>query len=266
LTKGYLLLATRDDLLAQSLELLAGGGNPSIASDRWYRESVAAAQNPGELRLVMNLESLLKSIHFRSYWVQRNASMLRHYWAGVVDVKRTSANITDSRVFLRLPEESAPTAVEAATVSNLIALVPAEAGVYKTSSVDQASDVAALLVEKLIGPQTSRLRDVRYAPTAISIGGAAGSESDMEVRIDERPLPRDAGISDSVGAARLMVENGQTRGFLLGFGIRASVPTTRVLCPPLILQMSGERMERRPSFQAIWEASVSFFQGLQRFA
>ena len=59
--KGYLLLATRDDLVAQSLELLAGGPNPSIASDRWYRDSTAAASNTGELRLVMNLEALVKS-------------------------------------------------------------------------------------------------------------------------------------------------------------------------------------------------------------
>ena len=79
--KGYLLLATRDDLLAQALELLAGGGNPSVASDRWYREATAAAPNSGELRLVMNLETLVKSVYFRSYWVQRNASTLRRYWA-----------------------------------------------------------------------------------------------------------------------------------------------------------------------------------------
>jgi hypothetical protein len=46
--KGYLLLATRDDLVAQSLELLAGGANPSIASDRWYRDAVAQAANREE--------------------------------------------------------------------------------------------------------------------------------------------------------------------------------------------------------------------------
>ena len=44
--KGYLLLATRDDLVAQSLELLAGGANPSIASDRWYRDASDAGRKP----------------------------------------------------------------------------------------------------------------------------------------------------------------------------------------------------------------------------
>ena len=45
-TKGYLFLATRDDLVAQALELLAGGSNPSIVSDRWYREPVASGAEP----------------------------------------------------------------------------------------------------------------------------------------------------------------------------------------------------------------------------
>jgi hypothetical protein len=68
-TKGYLLLATRDDLLAQALELLAGGSNPSVAADPWYRDATAAKPDAGELRVVMNLEALVKSVYFRSYWV-----------------------------------------------------------------------------------------------------------------------------------------------------------------------------------------------------
>jgi hypothetical protein len=241
LTKGYLLLATRDDLLAQSLELLAGGGNPSIASDRWYRESIAAAQSPGELRLVMNLDSLLKSIHFRSYWVQRNASMLRRYWAGAADLKRSNANFTESRVFLRLPEE-AP-ASEAATVSNLLALVPPEAGVYKASQIDHPADTAALAVEKLIGPQTSRLRDARYAPMAIATESSVGSESDLEARIDEQPLSRDSGIADSIAAMRLLLENGHARSSLF-VQSSASATGTFVQTPSVIVLESGADWDR----------------------
>jgi hypothetical protein len=43
---------------------MAGGSNPSLASDHWYRDATAAASAPGELRLVMNLESLVKSEPF----------------------------------------------------------------------------------------------------------------------------------------------------------------------------------------------------------
>jgi hypothetical protein len=77
--------------------------NPSVASDRWYREAVAQASQRGELRLVMNLEALVKSDYFRSYWIQRNASVVRRYWTGISDVKRSAGNIDEHRVFLRLP-------------------------------------------------------------------------------------------------------------------------------------------------------------------
>ena len=78
-SKGYLLLATRDDLIAQALELAAGGGNPSIASDRWFHDSTAAAQDHGELRLVMNLESLVK----RYIFVRTGSSGMSRRSAGI---------------------------------------------------------------------------------------------------------------------------------------------------------------------------------------
>jgi hypothetical protein len=216
-TKGLLLLATRDDLLAQSLELLAGGANPSVASDRWYRDATAAAPNSGELRLAMNLEALVKSDYFRSYWVQRNVSALRRYWAGVADVKRSSGNITETRVFLRVPDQPQPErpAANVATPSDLLALVPPEAGLYKASAIAKSSEVAALIVQKLIGPHIERTRDWRDAPMAISPDLRAGSEGDLETRIDEQPLPADAGISDSEAAARAMVDKAGAHSVLL---------------------------------------------------
>jgi hypothetical protein len=215
-TQGLLLLATRDDLMAQSLELLAGGrpgsGVSSMASDRWYRDATAAASsNSGELRLVMNLEALVKSDYFRSYWVQRNVSTVRRYWAGVADVKRSNGDVTETRVFLRTPEALAA----GGSVSDLAGLVPAEAGMYRASGVEDAASVAALIVQKLIGPQTQRARDWRYAPMAESPDVHVGSEGDLETRIDEQPLPADAGIADSQSSARAMVEKGGARSVLL---------------------------------------------------
>lgn len=60
-------LATRDDLVAQSLELLAGADRPNIGGGSWYRGAVAATGQPGELRLAINLEEIAKSACFRSY-------------------------------------------------------------------------------------------------------------------------------------------------------------------------------------------------------
>jgi hypothetical protein len=214
-TRGYVLLATRDDLVAQALELMAGGANPSIASDRWYRDGTAAASTPGELRLVMNLEALVKSVYFRSYWVQRNASMVRQYWAGVADLKRIDGNITESRVFLRVPDAAPPAAPGSATVSNLLALVPPEAGMYKASRLSNTGGAAALMVQKLIAAEPQRVHDERDAPLAVSPDSNAGNEGDLETRIDEQPLPADAGLSDSVAAVRAMLEKSGVSALLL---------------------------------------------------
>ena len=219
--KGYLLLATRDDLVAQALELLAGGANPSIATDRWYRDSTAAASTPGELRLVMNLDALVASEYFRSYWVQRNACTVRRYWAGVADVKRTTGNITESRVFLRKPDTAEPADAGGAAVSSLLSLVPPEAGLYRAWRADEPSETASLIVQKLIAPQPERWRDWRDAPVAVSPDSRAGSEADLETRIDEQPLPPDAGTSGSVAAMRAMVEKSGGRALLL---VQSSAP------------------------------------------
>jgi hypothetical protein len=221
--KGYLLLATRDDLVAQALELLAAGANPSIASDRWYRDATAAASTQGELRLVMNLDALVASEYFRSYWVQRNASTVRRYWAGVADVKRTAGSITESRVFLRKPDtaEPAPADARSAAVSSLLALVPPEAGLYRAWRAGDPSETAALIVQKVIAPQPERWRDWRDAPMAVSPDSRAGSETDLETRIDEQPLPPDAGTSGSLAAVRAMVEKSGGRALLL---VQSSAP------------------------------------------
>ena len=247
--RGYLLLATRDDLVAQALDLLAGGSNPSIASDRWYRESTERAQgraaNPAELRLVVNLESLVKSEHFRSYWIQRNASVVRRYWAGVAEVRRTAGAITETRMFLRAPDAAAvgPAASETGAVSSLLALVPPEAGLYKAARVGDSSTVAALIVEKLIGPQPQSAGDWREAPAAVSPDDHAGSEGDLETRIDEQPLPSDAGISDSVAAVRAMVDKAGARAVLL---VQSSAPAsaTFVQMPSVIVLDGAQEWDR----------------------
>jgi hypothetical protein len=212
--KGYLLLATRDDLVAQALELLAGSSGPNMASDRWYHDATEAAANAGELRMVMNFESLAKSVYFHSYWVQRNASVIQQYWTGVADENRSGENITETRVFLRSPDAKPAPAPGAATVSNLLPLVPPEASFYKAWAGGEAA-VAELIVGKLIGRQPQENYNWRYAPLAISLENRVGSEADLETRIDEKPLPHGAAISDSLAAVQAMVDKSMARAVLL---------------------------------------------------
>jgi hypothetical protein len=224
--KGYLVFATRDDLVAQALELLAGGSNPSIAADRWYHEATAAAQEPGDVRMVMNLEALVKSSYFRSYWVQRNVSAVRQYWSGISDVRRAPGQITESRIFLATVEPAETGSVEA-----LAALVPPDAGLYKAAFMD---DPATLIVNKLIGSRPEQAQDSREAPWAASPDIHAGSEADLETRIDEQPLPGDAGTTAAIAAVRGVIEKFGGRACLL---VQSSLPanSTFVQTPAVIV-------------------------------
>ena len=210
--RGHLFLATRDDLVAQALELLGGAANPSIASDRWYRQAASAAPKAGELRLVMNLESLVKSTYFRSYWIQRNASAVRRYWTGISDMRRSSEGIVESRTFLRSPDDAS---AAGADVAGLLALVPTDAGMYKVWRPENAAEAAGLAVAKLIGAQPQRVTDWRMAPWAVAVDAHAGTEADLETRIDEDALPADPGLADAVAAITKTLGANRPAGILL---------------------------------------------------
>jgi hypothetical protein len=192
---------------------MAGEKNPSIASDRWYRDATAAASTAGELRLVMNLESLVKSVYFRSYWIQRNASVVRQYSAGVADIARADGNITERRVFLHAPDATRLQAE--GSVSDLLAFVPPEAGMYKATLESESGNAAALVVRKLIAPEPQRSRDERHALAPVPADGNTGSEVDLETHIDEQALPSDSGLADSLAAVRAIIDKAGVRGLLL---------------------------------------------------
>jgi hypothetical protein len=188
-TQGYLFVGTRDDLVAQALALLAGGHEPSVAQARWYDGATKAATAHGEMRLVLNLESLAASTYFRSYWVHRNVSALKQYSAGIADLTLEPQQLVEDRVLLRLNDASpAPDAARQA-LANLVPLVPANAGLYKAWAAPSIDFTASLIEQKLLAPRAKGQVNRRYAPEASSTGEAAGAESDLEIRIDEPPLP-----------------------------------------------------------------------------
>src|SRR5260370_4934604 len=86
----YLLLATREDLLAGALQLMSGSKNRTVESEQWWSQSVAAAGAPGDLRMVLNLEKIVPSPYFRTYWVQQNITDLTQYSAAVSDFVRSA--------------------------------------------------------------------------------------------------------------------------------------------------------------------------------
>jgi hypothetical protein len=195
----YLLLATREDLLAGALGLIGGqSGATSVQTSGWFAQAVKAAGSPGDLRLVMNLDALVKEPHFRSYWIQGNVSDLKPFASGVSDLFRTPAEIREERVLLRA-EEKPPTGAAAETALGDIArLVPDTAGLYRAWVAPSAAEATNLIVSRVLAPgPSSSVRD-RTAPSAGLTNGLAGGQDDLEARIDEEArAPRPIGYQIS---------------------------------------------------------------------
>ncbi len=122
--KDYVVLATREDVLAGALALIAGQAGSSVAGEQWFDKSVRETKAPSELRMVMDLDKLTRSPHFRSYWIQRNISDLRQYAAAIVDAGRSSGELHEARVLLRTAE-IAPNWNEAA-VGEVMRMAPGQ--------------------------------------------------------------------------------------------------------------------------------------------
>lgn len=254
-TGDFLLLATREDLLAGALQLLANDGaihadaaaggdadrqvpqapqtppEPrlaqaptirSIESEAWWSQAVAAAGAEGDLRMVLNLEKIVPSPYFRSYWVQKNGAEMKQYSAAITDLTRSGNEYHEERVLLRRApgaEKSAggsvaaesgsthdvPTNAAASPGANAVAeiarLVPANAGVYVARANPSAADCVALLETKLLAPHFGPGGPDKLAPKVELSSGETGSSSDLETRIDEAPA-RAAASNDSETALK----------------------------------------------------------------
>jgi len=99
---GWLILGTREDLVAGVLDRMAGTAAQNLAGEGWFAEAVKqAAGEHGDLRMVLNLEKIVPSPYFRSYWVQRNVTEMKQYASAVSDLYRNSQSYREERVLVR---------------------------------------------------------------------------------------------------------------------------------------------------------------------
>lgn len=203
----YLLLATREDLLARSLELLAGGKAPAIDSELWWSQSVAAAGPAGDLRLVLNLEKIVPSPYFRTYWIQRNITDTGAYRAAVSDLFLTAGEYREERVLLKKEEGSAPAASGCAAVAELARMIPADAGAYQIVATPSPDASLALVETKLLAPHTGPGVASETAPQVQLTSGETGGGGDLETRIDQAPLVVRAQTSPFESLKALLTRN-----------------------------------------------------------
>jgi hypothetical protein len=203
----YLVLATREDLVAGALTLIGGQGGASVETDGRFAQSVKAAGAPGDLRLVAEIETLVKEPHFRSYWVQENITELKQYSAAVSDLTRTPAEIREERVLLRAEEK--PAAGNAGGLGDIVRLVPDTAGLYRAWMAPPVDQATTLIFEKVIATSGGAAQRDRTAPRLGATAAIALGSSDFESRINEearapRPTTYQAGaLAQLVGAEAL---------------------------------------------------------------
>jgi len=183
----YLLLATREDLMAGALQLMAGTPGRTVETEQWWAQSTAATGQAGDLRMVLNLEQLVPNGYFRTYWVQQNITNLKQYSASISDLFRSATQDREERVLLRKEEKEASSAEGQAAAADIVRLVPREAGLYEAEANPTSAAILALLETKLLTPHLGPAPPSQIAPQVQLTSGEQGGGSDLETRIDQAP-------------------------------------------------------------------------------
>ncbi len=208
-TSDYLLLATREDLLAGALQLMAGGDAKSIETEAWWSQSIASAGAEGDLRMVLNLNKIVPSPYFRSYWSQQNITDMKQYSAAISDLIRSGTEYREERVLLRkVPADGdASGAAGPAGVAEILHLVPAQAGFYEAKANPTPADCLALLETKILAPHQGPAAAQQLAPQVELGKGETGASTDLETRIDQPLTTASAPVDSAAGLKDLLAAN-----------------------------------------------------------
>jgi hypothetical protein len=206
----WLLLATREDLMAGALTLLDRSTAATTASAKdtllplaaepWFEDARKAAPPEfGDMRMTLNLEKIVRTPYFRSYWIQGNVSEMTQYRSAVADLSlragsKGGAIFREERVLL--PASASGDAGATADLATMTTLLPRHAGVYRAIASPSVDATIGALDEKLLARAGGTYVDLRYAPVADVQVHPAGDSIDLETRIDATPLTRTAAASE----------------------------------------------------------------------
>jgi hypothetical protein len=141
--------------------------------------------------MVLNLEKIVPSPYFRTYWVQQNITDLTQYSAAVSDLFRSDKQYREERVLIRkAPPAAASSSDGLEATADLVRLVPDSAGVYEAKAYPSADSCLELLETKLLAPHLGPAPPSQIAPQVQLTSGETGGGADLETRIDQPPLQR----------------------------------------------------------------------------
>jgi len=217
----WLLLATREDLMAGALTLMAAHGGAgsvgqsavlaSLDDEPWFTGCrAAAAKVPGDLRMTLNLEKIVKTPYFRSYWIQQNVSEMKQYRSATSDLYLEPGAFREERVLV--PESGEDRVGSTVDLEALTALLPAHSGVFRAIASPGVDQAVASLDEKLLARGTGSYSDSQIAPQADVAVPNAGSE-DLEARIDAAPRAHPA-AGARLAALRKSLEDAGLEGMM----------------------------------------------------
>jgi hypothetical protein len=187
----YLLLATREDLIAGALQLMSGAQQQTIESEQWWLQATTASERAGDLRMVLNMTKVVPDGYFRTYWVQQNITDLSQYSAAVSDLFLSDKVYREERALIRKSEpDSVPSPEVLTATADLVRLVPEDAGTYQALANPSPHFCFELLSAKLLAPHLGPAATVVMAPQVQLTSGEAGSGADLETRIDQAPAER----------------------------------------------------------------------------
>lgn len=208
----YLVLATREDLMANALGLMDKPADRTVQNEPWYAKTVAAAgREAGDLRMTLNLAQIVESPYFRSYWVQQNITETKQYSAALSDLYRKNGEFREERVMLAIKPESVAASVDLAPV---LAYLPVNSGVYRATAQPDTSMVLAQLEDKVLWRKPAEYRDTRIAPEEDIATPSSGDAMSLEERIDE-PLVVEKSLSVNVAGLSGLVDAAHVQSMLV---------------------------------------------------
>jgi hypothetical protein len=183
---GWLILGTREDLVAGVLDRLAGKSSQNLAGESWFVDAVKQANGErGDLRMVLNLEKIVPLPYFRSYWVQQNITEMKQYSSAVSDLYRSSQSYREERVLVR---RAGLAAVSHGDVRTLAAIAPEDAAFYAAQASPDAENLLRSLRDNLLEVRPGQQADsYKIAPSAAAAENA-GNATQLDTSIDTAPV------------------------------------------------------------------------------
>lgn len=186
--KDWFVLATNGNLMAETLVLLSGRKDPSIATQEWFRDASQQASAQGDLRLVYNLTSLIATPQFRTYWLERNVSKLKPFSAGISDLFRQSNSFEERRAMLRKNKIAA--LASDPSFREALAYAGASDSLLRVWSMPDQHTIGEALQQVISREQTNQATFNAPAPEVTASAADVGNEADLEIRVDEPPFQR----------------------------------------------------------------------------